>query len=66
MKGPSTVTEVDDLRLLLYRPLGSHSLLHSADLGSGLGSDKEEVDSWLEAWLRSCGSVHPTAAVVDA
>lgn len=66
MKGPSTVTEADDLRLLLYRPSGSHSLLHSGDLGSSLGSDMEEVDSRLEAWLGSCGSVQPMAAVVDA
>ncbi len=58
VKGPSTVTEDDDLSC------GS-SGSHSADLGSGLDSDMKEVDSWVEACLGSWDSVRPMAAVVD-
>lgn len=50
VRGPSTVTEADDLlRFLSCRSSKSHS----ADLGSGLDSDMKVGDSWVEAWLGS-------------
>lgn len=62
--GPSTVT-VDVVQSC--GSLWSHWMLLSADPGSGLDSDVEELDSLKKAWLGSCsGSVRPISPVVVA